>query len=347
MKLELHFGEKVNVTLERHKFFTRIQGRQESVLSYVAVLRGLANLCEFGALNDSLIKDQVTRCTNSTKIQEKLLAKNPSLQEAIEIARSVEHTAQCIKELKPVTETVNEIKKSSDTYTSNKLKNKKEEKEGQTYDRDRLKCFRCGSTNHLANSNFCQARGSTCRKCGKKGHFSRVCRDGGVKWVGESPEVKDNDTIVLEIEDEGSKGALYPKCNISIEGKIVSVFADSCSPYTLINMDDFKDICNVQPIPLEAADITPSGYNKDPIPIAGMIKVNIDFKGRTTFGKVYIADKGSNLLGWQHQKELGIILDPNNRDQVLLIDRSTDRCHITLSHNICHITYCHVTDLVT
>ncbi|KAJ1098749.1 hypothetical protein NDU88_003856, partial [Pleurodeles waltl] len=68
-------------------------------------------------------------------------------------------------------------------------------------------------------------------------------------------------------------------------------------------------------------DIHPGGYNKDSIPLEGMVKMRTSLKGRSTVGKIYIS-KGSDFLGWKHQKELGIKLDPINEEQVLFIDRS-------------------------
>ncbi|KAJ1163529.1 hypothetical protein NDU88_003987, partial [Pleurodeles waltl] len=79
-KLENHFGNKVNVVLERHTFFSRTQSKDEKIASYIACLRGMANTCEFGNLEDSLIRDQLVRCTNNMKIQEKLLVHNPTLK---------------------------------------------------------------------------------------------------------------------------------------------------------------------------------------------------------------------------------------------------------------------------
>ena len=38
------------------------------------------------------------------------------------------------------------------------------------------KCFRCRSTQHLANSPICTARKAECRKCGKIEHYQIVCR---------------------------------------------------------------------------------------------------------------------------------------------------------------------------
>lgn len=61
--------------------------------SYIAVLKGLSNTCEFEDLTDSFIRDQLVRCINNPKIEEKLLVVNPDLKGAIDIALSIEHTA--------------------------------------------------------------------------------------------------------------------------------------------------------------------------------------------------------------------------------------------------------------
>ena len=37
------------------------------------------------------------------------------------------------------------------------------------------KCFRCGSTQYLANSPTCTVQKAECRKCGKIGHYQIVC----------------------------------------------------------------------------------------------------------------------------------------------------------------------------
>lgn len=37
-------------------------------------------------------------------------------------------------------------------------------------------CYRYGSPSHLANDQSCPARNAKCKKCGKTGHFARVCK---------------------------------------------------------------------------------------------------------------------------------------------------------------------------
>ncbi|XP_078518872.1 uncharacterized protein LOC144784049 [Lissotriton helveticus] len=97
--LEKHFTPKVNVVFERHTFFSRVQNQDEDIMTYVAYLHGLAVTCEFQGLFDSLIRDKIVRCTNIKKVTEKLLSKDPTLEEAIQIARSMENTAVWMKEI--------------------------------------------------------------------------------------------------------------------------------------------------------------------------------------------------------------------------------------------------------
>lgn len=139
----------------------------------------------------------------------------------------------------------------------------------------------------------------------------------------ERVEGSDDNRFVFQIHDQESEESVnYPVCEILLDGKKVNTFADSCSPYTLIAEETFKGLFKEKEYVLEIPDIHHGGYNKEPIPLKGMVKMCIQFKDRHTYGRVYITERGSNLLGWKHQKDLGITLDPNNNEQVLLVDRT-------------------------
>ncbi|KAJ1154856.1 hypothetical protein NDU88_007599 [Pleurodeles waltl] len=93
LMLEKHFTPKLNTVYERHKFFSRVEGQDEDIVSYMATLRGLAVTCDFRDLCDSLIRDQIVRCTNNKKVKGKLLSMDAMLEECIQVARSLEHMA--------------------------------------------------------------------------------------------------------------------------------------------------------------------------------------------------------------------------------------------------------------
>ena len=57
------YEPKVNVIMEQYKFRQRFQRESESTAHYVAALRGLAVLCNFGDITDELICDLVVERT--------------------------------------------------------------------------------------------------------------------------------------------------------------------------------------------------------------------------------------------------------------------------------------------
>ena len=54
---EVYCKPKQNVTIERYRFNTRVQGRQETIDQYMTELRLIAKNCSFGNLEDQLVRD--------------------------------------------------------------------------------------------------------------------------------------------------------------------------------------------------------------------------------------------------------------------------------------------------
>ncbi|KAJ1184588.1 hypothetical protein NDU88_001392 [Pleurodeles waltl] len=178
-------GQPANV-----KFFSRVQRADEDIASYVASLRGLALSCDFDQLLDSLIRDQLVRCAYDKKIREKLLMKDPNLEEAIQIAKRMEHTAIWLQEMDGVTKEmkqgiVAEVKRKEEprakaewnkpTRNSEGTKVNNEEKRRTQEGRD-IKCYRCDAPGHIASRKASAARNAICHNYGKRGHFAKVCR---------------------------------------------------------------------------------------------------------------------------------------------------------------------------
>lgn len=79
--------------MERYSLCTRHQIINESVDTYVECLRVLAGECDFGDQVDKYIRDQlIISCSNKKAQEQRLRQRNPSLQETIQIAKSVQRS---------------------------------------------------------------------------------------------------------------------------------------------------------------------------------------------------------------------------------------------------------------
>ncbi|KAK9736734.1 hypothetical protein QE152_g11290 [Popillia japonica] len=90
-KFEKHFKPRSNVSNERYKFFTRKQLPGEDVSQFITDLQNKAKQCQFGTLEDSLIKMNITCGVRDEKIRQRLLEDDEiELDEAIKICHAVE-----------------------------------------------------------------------------------------------------------------------------------------------------------------------------------------------------------------------------------------------------------------
>ena len=58
-----------NVIMERYKFNTRVQRKDETADQYVTELKLIAKNCNFGILEDELIRDRLVYGTNSERVK--------------------------------------------------------------------------------------------------------------------------------------------------------------------------------------------------------------------------------------------------------------------------------------
>ena len=70
---EQHCNPKKNETVERYRFFTRVKEATEPLEKFVVDLKILATTCNFGTLQDSLIRDRIICGIRDSKLREDLL----------------------------------------------------------------------------------------------------------------------------------------------------------------------------------------------------------------------------------------------------------------------------------
>ena len=99
--LTKHYNLQPSETLQRYKFKQRIRKPGETVATFVAELRSIAEFCNFGASLEDMLHDQIVCGINEDGIQQKLFAeKTLTYQRALELSRGLETAAKSVKELK-------------------------------------------------------------------------------------------------------------------------------------------------------------------------------------------------------------------------------------------------------
>ena len=141
-QFEAYCSPRKNVTYERYKVFTHVQG-SKSIDVYITDLKGLSKQCEFGDLCDSLIRDRIVCGIQSNYLRERLLQEPElSLTKAIDICRASEVSktqAQYLNESsKVLEEKVDFVKKQN---------------------KSRQNCYNCGTVHR---KNQCPAFGKDC-----------------------------------------------------------------------------------------------------------------------------------------------------------------------------------------
>lgn len=70
-----YYEPKPSMIVQRWKFNTRIREQGESIATFMATLRGLAEHCEYGASLPDMLRDRLVCGVNDESIQRRLLSK--------------------------------------------------------------------------------------------------------------------------------------------------------------------------------------------------------------------------------------------------------------------------------
>ena len=186
----------------------------------------------------------------STK--KKLLSEDRTFEQALKVAQADELAEKESKLLYTNTESI-DVNQPVHACTTFNLKSKAQPV-STTFNTSGKKCFRCDSTQHLADK--CSYVNATCYSCHKKGHLSKAC----FKRKKESePNAQTNliTTTTIEVQDQENflnpqtvymhsvnttaNTSLY-KLAVNIEDANVEMEIDTGSAVTLLNTSDFKKV---------------------------------------------------------------------------------------------------------
>ncbi|KAJ1131671.1 hypothetical protein NDU88_010006 [Pleurodeles waltl] len=247
-QLQERYGRKINVVLERYKFYSRMQQDDELIDQFVAALRGIAVTCKFEQISyDQVLRDRILMKTKSRKIQEKLwsCSGDQMLRGAIDAARTIEVSEKCVQ---AVRRSFNDCDSGTVAISSVNKDSKELEKKLDWKKNTAMKCYRCGAGDHLAHSKKCPAFTKICNACKNIGHFNKVCKNNtkGISYISEHDELDDCriQEVVLSVPEDDSnvEGNLskLPTCKLFLDTVEVTVMVDSCAWFTIMNVNMFK-----------------------------------------------------------------------------------------------------------
>ena len=243
---EFTIGE-INERYERCVFNSRNQSLKESIDSYIATLRTLAQKCNFcECLRDTLIRDRILLGVCNPQKRKRLLQERKlTLSKCIDICRSNEPTVSQLKAVAgaKTPEDVHQIKGKQENYRHRNYNNRNG-KNGKS----RKSCNFCGGKSPRSRS--MSSLGQNCNKCGGRNHFAHKCKKSGKNMHNieptDSPAEGDEevDYITSIAENVCSVGPSDKRhfakeiyCEMLIDDKsvIFQVDCGSCSSINIIS----------------------------------------------------------------------------------------------------------------
>lgn len=326
--LKDHFNPKPSEIVQRFKFNSRNRKQGETVMEYVAVLRKLAQDCNYGDKLSEMIRDRLVCGIGDDRIQRRLLSEpDLTFDKALKLAQAIETASKDVKDLQslefapPHTKAPQAVHKMSTKQTPSKQQHQ------------RKACYRCGGEQHRAGD--CRFIKETCHKCGKVGHIQKVCRfkgsannskarGGGVQtgkqgrtqganYVSQGEEEKDG------IDSDEVMFTLYKidECDIPTEAPFVETLTvngtdtqfelDSGCGVTVVNHSVFKTLGGKEAPKLRPCRVRLKTYTGHKVKVLGAAVVKVQHKGRALdLPVVAVAGSGPSLVGRYWIRRLGL-----------------------------------------
>ena len=300
-KFEEYCNSKQNVTMERYKFNTRNQGKEETVNQYVVVLKLLAKNCKFGILEDEMIRDRLVCGITSERVKGRLLRERElSLDKAMLICQIEEESNKQMKLLSEEgPETVVQVVKRTPHYEK-PVRSKPLDKEERKHV-SQQSCGNCGFTHHRSQ---CPALGKKCYQCGRLNHFSHMCRSKKVATVHhsedeeESEEAKYVGGITKRGKDDGSEYFT----TLIMNGAQVKFKVDTGSQVNILPWDTFKQLHNKPRLNTVKTNLV--SYSGDKLTVVGTCQLRCKNSSLEFF---VVKTKQCPILSFQASKELDLI----------------------------------------
>ena len=313
-RLQRHYDPKPSFIVQRFKFYNRTRAAGETVSTFVAALRQIAEHCEYRETLKDMIRDRLVCRINHEGIQKKLLAeKNLTYERALEIALALESAEQGTKDLKSAATAATSLPK--DLHYAALHPPNHQAIGGNKRDSMSTPCYRCLGNHTPSTCKFCTAE---CHFCKKIGHIAKACRSKkdhtGQKFtrpqrhsnkthhlaeeeeVIEEPKEQDSSYHLFTLESNGQNPITV---QVELNQVLTEMEVDTGSSLSLINKSTYDSIASKNHIqPLQKSKVKLKTYTGELVGILGTAKVEVT-RGEVKHNLViHVVDgKGPNLMG--------------------------------------------------
>lgn len=313
------FEKKADVITERMLFRKCVQG-QATVRTFLANLRECSQRCAFGTLEDEMIRDQFLEGCSSSRLRERLCREEdltlPRL-EAIALAEDQalerQQMMKCLLprpgEVQPVppsqlqpapVEVAATASAPTARSTRGAAKSPRKGKVSSMGERTGI-CFGCGLKGHWSKDAQCPARAAICHECRQAGHFRRCCPRRGRKSAGGKPVAS---VQVMSVGVDVAGEDVHPRIQLKVAGKWLQFLVDSGSGVSILPWDQYQ--AHFGHMPLQSANVRLQAYGGTELPVAGVLRCDVESRGVSVPASLYVVKGAVALLGRDLQKLLQI-----------------------------------------
>ncbi|KAK3098958.1 hypothetical protein FSP39_024697 [Pinctada imbricata] len=301
-----------NVIIERAKFNQRMQNEGESVDNFITSLYTLAEHCGYNDLHDEMIRDRIVVGLRDRKLSEKLqMDEKLTLDKAVKLVRQ----SAAVKEQQVVVrqesnqasgialDAVRAPRRCQKFQRGNRYGHFKPQQTQQVKPKSNNDiCERCGNSPHSRNR--CPAADAQCMKCGRTGHFAKMCRNKAIRELESSPYPED--AFLGAIDTDTENGWMV---DLSINGVSVRFKIDTGADVTVIPEEISRKVKGSEHKPDR---ILYGPANKNLI-VTKMIKVAVQYNDKTSDQEIYVVKNlKTALLGRPAIEALNLLMRVEN-----------------------------------
>ena len=308
------------IEVRRFKFYRCNQRPNEKLSAWRVRLKEQARECELATftMEDHIYFRQLIG-THDEKFREELLKLQNKTDADIEKLVATFESRQTLQEAlepnKVKVDGISAYKKDK----KDKQKSKIQQKHSSNTDKEQ-QCSRCGRSN-CAGKDKCPAMNTECKKCGKRNHWSPVCKTPDDKIIknDESDEKVDAKAVKIKVsaiktfatQSHTDQSTSTPLAEITIKspnGTAITTFAipDTGATMPIIAADIVKQM-QLKTDATRKAEI--SAFNGSISQCIGAVDLQIEFQGSTIATSAYVTPDIINeiYLGWKQLEDLNMI----------------------------------------